>query len=109
MNTDEQVTAPVQTSETRICSNLNCTFGGTPQPLDKAHFTLDARYTGGYRTECRRCESERAKEYNRQHREQATAARRRWVEKNREHVNTYQKKRYRRMADAYQQQKQQTA
>lgn len=105
---EDLLTTPArETGETRVCSNANCEFAGEPQPLDEEHFARDGRYAGGFRTECRRCQSERTKAYNRQHRDKATAARKRWAQKNREHVNEYQKKRYREMSEAYKQQKEQ--
>lgn len=105
---DQRIPSPDEEAQqaTRVCSNPNCEFGGEPQPLDREHFSPDSRYALGFRTECRRCQSERTKAYNRLHPEKATKNRRNWAQKNKEYVNAYQRNRYQKMAAAYQQQKQ---
>ncbi|SRR6266487_544298 len=109
METQEQLnTTPIaQTGETRICSNSQCVFAGQAQPLDAKHFAPDKRYAGHFRTECRRCESKRTKAYNKAHPTSATANRRKWARKNKDHVNAYQRKRYSKMSEAYKQQQRQ--
>lgn len=105
MNENEQQ----QLAGTRICSNPECESGGQAQPLDKEHFAPDQRYAGGFRAECRPCERRRAKAYNQAHPKQVAKNTKRWVERNREHVNDKQRKRYRQMADALKREQQQTA
>ncbi len=106
---DDQRAAPGagQATQTRICSNPHCEWQGNPQPLNEEHYQPDNRYSQGYRTECRRCQSNRAKQYNKQHPQKATVNKRKWVRKNKDHVNAYQRQRYREMADAYKEKQEQ--
>lgn len=69
-------------------------------PLDKQYFRPNSAYRRGFMTQCRRCESERASEWNRQNPERARQNNRNSLNKRREQNQLYQRKRYQEMLAA---------